>query len=123
MNKHLYLIVYIVLGAVSLAGCGQPDAGVDWEPTDYNIVNNLEGVTMTVQEETVSPTGLTLTLANNSDRQCIYGEHYVLEKKINQDWYRVPLTYSLRRQFSVMLFEKHYGAELSGNWEENHHSC
>ncbi len=91
MNKYLCFMVCIFLCAAFLAGCGQADAEESWEPTDHNTVNNLEGLTMAVEEETVSPTGLTLTLVNNSDRQCIYGEYYVLEKKINQGWYQVPV--------------------------------
>ena len=91
MYRYLSYIVIVFLGAILLAGCGQQGIEANWEPTDHDAVNNLEGVTMAVQEETVSPTGLTLTLVNNSDRQCIYGEHYVLEKKINKGWYQVPV--------------------------------
>ncbi len=91
MNKYLFIVVCIVLGAAFLAGCGQLDAEENWEPTDFNTVNNLENVMMVVQEETVSPTGLTLTLVNNSDQECIYGEYFVLEKKVSQGWYQVPV--------------------------------
>ncbi|MDZ4133347.1 MAG: immunoglobulin-like domain-containing protein, partial [Dethiobacteria bacterium] len=91
VNKYLGFMLCIFLCAVFLAGCGQPGSEQGWEPTDYITVNNLEGVTMTVREETVSSTGLTLAFVNNSDQQCIYGEHYVLEKKINQGWYQVPV--------------------------------
>jgi hypothetical protein len=91
MSKYLSLMIFIILGAAFLAGCGQPGAGPDLEPTDYDAVNNLESVAMAVREETVSPTGLTLTLVNNSDRQCIFGEHYVLEKQVNQSWHQVTV--------------------------------
>ena len=91
VNKYLCYMVCIILVVAFLAGCGQQDDETSWEPSDFDAVNNLEGVTMSAREETVSPTGLTLTLVNNSDRQCIYGEHYVVEKKINQGWYQVPV--------------------------------
>ncbi|MGE7949300.1 immunoglobulin-like domain-containing protein [Lysinibacillus sp. NPDC093688] len=45
---------------------------------------------MIVKEGTVSSTGLTVTFENNSDKQIIYGEHFLLEKKIKGKWYQVP---------------------------------
>lgn len=63
----------------------------DLQPTVYETVNNLVDVTMTVKEGTVSINGLTLILENNSDENYIYGEAYVLEKKIASDWYQVPI--------------------------------
>ncbi|MGD6843071.1 immunoglobulin-like domain-containing protein [Bacillus infantis] len=45
---------------------------------------------MTAKEGTVSRTGMTVILQNHSDKQCIYGEDYRLEKNIGGDWYQVP---------------------------------
>jgi hypothetical protein len=119
MNRYLLFVVFIVLGAVILAGCGQSDDDVNLEPTDYTTVNNLEGVMMTVQEETVSPTGLTVILENNSDQQCIYGEHYVLEKKVNQGWYQVPVVVEGDYGFVDIGYDLPPGAEEAWDvdWE------
>ena len=64
----------------------------DWKPTEYETVNNFDGVTMTVNKGTQSSTKLTLSFENNSISQCIYGEYFVLEKKINGRWHQVPVT-------------------------------
>ena len=37
-------------------------------PTEHEKVNDLEGVTMIVKEDKVSPTGLTVILENNSQK-------------------------------------------------------
>lgn len=69
----------------------QPVVTTDWEPTTYEIVNNLAGVTMIPKEGTASAAGLVVVLENNSGAQCIYGEHFGLEKKIKGNWYQVPV--------------------------------
>ncbi|WP_431804550.1 immunoglobulin-like domain-containing protein [Halobacillus andaensis] len=46
---------------------------------------------MSVKEGTVSSTGLTVILENNSEKQCTYGEHFLLEKKMEGRWYQVPI--------------------------------
>ena len=63
----------------------------DMEQTIFESVNNFDGVTMTLKEETVSSTGLTLLLENASSNECVYGEWFRLEKKIEESWYRVPV--------------------------------
>ncbi|EHQ89045.1 immunoglobulin-like domain-containing protein [Desulfosporosinus youngiae] len=111
MKKYSCLLSCIVaIGLTLLSGCessngtltegtnntviktdsGQSFETTDWETTAYEIVNNLDGVTMRVKEGTEFSTGLTLTFANSSDKQCIYGDYFLLEKKVNERWYQVP---------------------------------
>ncbi|MDD4402930.1 MAG: DUF4825 domain-containing protein, partial [Desulfitobacteriaceae bacterium] len=74
-----------------ITASSQPAETIGWEPTTYKTVNNFDGVTMTVKEGTASSTSLTVTFENNSSSQCIYGEYFWLEKKINGSWYQVPV--------------------------------
>ena len=64
----------------------------DWKPTQYENVNNFEGVSMIVKKGTEASTKLTVVFENNSTSQCIYGEFFCLEKKINGRWHQVPVT-------------------------------
>lgn len=85
-----------MLCLIVLSGCGtssndQLPEETDWEPTVHETVNNLDGVAMVVKSDTVSPTGLTVTFENNTDKQCIYGEDYLLEKKKDGEWFQVPV--------------------------------
>lgn len=94
MKRCFYSFVWIVIGVTLLIGCGSnssSDETTDWEPTIYETVNNLEGVTMIVKEGTVSVTGLTTTFENNSEKEYTYGDAFVLEKKIEGNWYQVPI--------------------------------
>ncbi len=86
----------MVISLIFLSGCGSADSDqsvgiTDWEPTIYENVNNIGGVTMIVKEGTVSSTGLTVLFENKSDKECIFGEYFLLEKKMKGSWYRVPV--------------------------------
>ncbi|WP_261176872.1 immunoglobulin-like domain-containing protein [Anaerobacillus sp. CMMVII] len=90
---------------VSKVDSDQSAEVIDWEPTIYESVNNINGVTMIVKEGTVSSTGLTVTLENNSDKHCIYGEHFQLEKRIKGQWYQVPVALDGNYGFNDIGYE------------------
>lgn len=113
MKRYLYLLVCMVIILVLFAGCknddpinspkatenavGEKDTTespdtTDWSPTTYGTVNNLNEVTMTIKQGTVSATKLTVIIENPSSSDCIFGEFFDLEKKINGMWYKVPVT-------------------------------
>lgn len=75
---------------VTETASNQSTETTDWEPATHKTVNNLNGVTMNVKGETTSSTGLTIEFRNDSGNQCIYGDYFSLEKKINESWYKVP---------------------------------
>jgi len=135
MKKYQYLFVCTAISLTLLAGCGnhgnrnsaagientltetvlsQPAETTDWEPTKYETVNNFDGVTMTVKEGTASSTGLKVTFKNNSSSQCIYGEFFWLEKKINGRWYQVPVVIDGDYAFSLIGHDLASGAD--GEW-------
>ena len=92
---------------------------LNMEETTYEIVNNLDGVTMTVKETSVSPIGLTVVIENNSDSQCIFGEYFVLEKKIDDGWYQVPVEIEGNYGFEDIGYELNSGdkREWETDWE------
>lgn len=115
MKKYLYLFICTIICLVFLAGCGNNNSNIsiggmkntitetdlnqtndiiDWKPTEFDSLNYLDGVTMTVKEETVSPSKLVVLFTNNSTRKCIFGEFFSLEKKLNEKWYQVPVAIS-----------------------------
>ncbi|NLK52824.1 MAG: copper amine oxidase N-terminal domain-containing protein [Syntrophomonadaceae bacterium] len=98
-------------------GSSQPVDTTDWEPTIYATVNNFNGVSMTVKEGTASPTGLTVGFENNSNSQCIYGNNFCLEKKINGSWYQVPFAIDGNYGFNDIGYDLAAGAE--GEWTVN----
>jgi len=99
MKKVLHLLFSIAVSLILLSGCGNSD---DWEPTIYETVNNFDGVTMIVKEGTMSSAGLTVLFENNSDKECIYGEYFLLEKKIGEIWYKVPVAFEGNYAFEAI---------------------
>ncbi|KAB2335604.1 immunoglobulin-like domain-containing protein [Bacillus mesophilum] len=92
MKRNLISIVPVVMSLILAAGCNdeQKSEEADLEPTPYETVNNFQGVTMKIKEGSVSPTNLTVVFENNSDKQGLYGEGFVLEKKSENQWFGVP---------------------------------
>jgi outer membrane murein-binding lipoprotein Lpp len=91
----------------------------DWKPTKYDIVNNFEGVSMTVKEGTVSPSGLTVVLESKISGECIYGSFYSLEKEIDGKWCQVPVAIEGAYAFSAIGYSLPSGEsrELSVDWK------
>ena len=104
MRKILALMIAALLLVMALGGCmnkgatpydgtnGEAENTNDLKPTRYETVNDLQGVTMTIKEGTVSPNGLVLIFENDSDKNCLYGQFFLLEKKLDGKWYEVPVT-------------------------------
>lgn len=94
MQRHLILLILMTIILTLIVGCDrtEPNNEIDWEPTQYGDVNELDNVTMEAKEEGLTPTRITVVLENNSDIDLQYGEFFILEKKFNQKWYEVPVT-------------------------------
>lgn len=96
-----------------------PTTEVDLEPTKIEIVNDLDDVTMVLRKETVSPEGLTLVFENKSNNHVIYGEYFLLEQKINEKWYEVPISIEGDYGFNDIGYELNIGElrEYEMDWE------
>lgn len=140
MKKYVYLFLHATISLVFLAGCGinnsnisavgtkntitqtsssQSKDTIDWKPTEFESVNNFDGVTMTVKEETVSPSKLVVLFKNSSTSKCIYGEFFNLEKKLNGKWYQVPVAISGNYGFNSIGYNLPSGEtmEFTVDWK------
>src|SRR5690625_5088371 len=74
---------------------------------------------MTVEDGTISSTGLTVIFENNSDKQCIYGDEFVLEKHIEKNWYQVPIALDDEYGFNDIGYDLPPGdvQEWTVDWE------
>lgn len=110
--KNGYIFVILIMSLMLFSGCNnksgissiptaqntpeptaeniKPEA-TEWKDSEFAIVNNLKGVAMTVIEGSITNNGLTVSFENNSGKQCIYGDYFCLEKKLNGKWYQVPV--------------------------------
>lgn len=125
MKKYLYLIITMTISLLFLFGCnnenslGKSNETSDWKETTYETYNNLDNVFMTAKEGTVAPNKLTLVIENNSNNNCIYGEFFLLEKKVNEIWYQVPVAISEDYGFDSIGYELNPGDrnEVKIDWE------
>lgn len=94
--KRSYVSLFYLALTLMIFGCtnssdNHSETPTDWKVSSYEDVNDFAGVTMTVNAESVSPTGLTVVFENSSESQAIYGDFFELEKKIDKNWYQVPV--------------------------------
>lgn len=85
MNRNRKLMLgMLVVCLVLLSGCGQK-LGAEFSEE----VNLLEGADLSVDASLVTPTGLTFSISNQSDRDLNYGQDYSLLKEKDGKWYLV----------------------------------
>lgn len=87
MKRYRIRLFSIAIGIIFLAGC-KP---TDWEPTTFDSINNLEGVSMVALEGSITNTGMTIHFENETENDYIYGSSFSLKKNIEDDWYQVPI--------------------------------
>lgn len=81
--------------------------------SDINIVE--KGVSLTVKENTLTDTGATLILKNDSDVDVQYGNPYELEIKKGGQWYKINV--ELNFTLPAFLLKSKETKELELNWE------
>lgn len=94
MKKSFFLALTLLVSFLLVAcgnGNGDSTSTNDWESIHYDTANNFDGVSMNIKEGSVSPTGLTVVFENNSDKQGIYSDDFLVEKETEGDWYQVPI--------------------------------
>lgn len=72
------------ISLILLTACGQK-LGEEFTQE----VNTLEGAQISVDESAVTPTGITYTISNQSDKDLSYGQDYSLQKEKDGRWYLV----------------------------------
>ena len=64
------------------------------------IVNDYKGVSMSAEEDSISAEGLILDITNDTEETLIFEEEYIIEKKTQGQWYKLP------------------SQTITGDWEE-----
>lgn len=122
MKKYLCSLLFMAMSLLLLSSCGleQLPKTKGWKPTIYEAFNNFKGVTMTIKEGTISSTGLTVILENNSDKQGLFGEDFSLEKNINGKWYQVPISTDENYGFNSIGYDLPSSdvKEWNASWDE-----
>lgn len=84
MKKLVLLLAAAITGAAMLTGCGEK-VTLGEEFTEE--INTLEGLSILIDEASVTSTGLSYEIANQSEEDLSYGQDYSVQKEENGKWY------------------------------------
>lgn len=112
-----------ILGAFGIAAATILIVLASHEEKKNSVVNNCKGVTMTIEEGTVSTEGLILDIRNDSAKELVFEDAYILEKRTKGQWYKMPsqsLTHDWEEE--TLVVAPHTGVEgaCQVNWMEEY---
>lgn len=99
-EKNIFIFAYVAISYILLIGCSVPSSSIlrtekeniskettlkesvlsrmadttDWKLTAYETINNFNGISMSVEKETLTANGLTIIFQNTSDKLCMFGD-------------------------------------------------
>lgn len=118
MKKLWMTVTVLFIGTVLLSACVQTEP--ERESSTFETVNTLVGLTASLEADTLSTTGAVINYTNQTEHELTYGEAYILEEKVDGDWYQVPYL----DEDGVAFIEIAYilppesASEWTADWEE-----
>ena len=88
MKKKILAILLCGVILLGITGCGSNNTFDIGSKSDIEISNNVD-VSLSIKEETLDNTGVTLILENNSDKLLRYDEVYEIEVKKDDKWHKI----------------------------------
>ena len=108
------MCICVILG---MTGCGKSKKEFDiGNKSDIKISQN--DVTMTIKDGTLTNSGATLILTNNSDKNFQYGNPYEIEIKKDGEWHKI----NVELNFTMPAFQlsARENNEIEINWENGY---
>lgn len=117
MKNTILIILICGIMLVGVTGCGSNNTFDIGSKSDIEISNNVD-VSLSIKEETLDNTGVTLILKNNSDKLLRYDEVYEIEIKKEDKWHKI----NVELYFTLPLWgvEPNSEEELELNWENGY---
>ena len=116
--KRLTLITLMCICVIlGMTGCGKSKKEFDiGNKSDIKISQN--DVTMTIKDGTLTNSGATLILTNNSDKNFQYGNPYEIEIKKDGEWHKI----NVELNFTMPAFQlsARENNEIEINWENGY---
>lgn len=117
MKKTILTILVCGFMVLGLTGCGTNKNEFDiGKESNIEIVE--KGVSLTVKENTLTETGVTLILKNDSDVEVQYGNPYEIEIKKDGEWHKINV--KLNFNLPAFLLKSKETKELELNWENGY---
>lgn len=117
MHKTILTILLCGVMILGMTGCGNSKNEFDvGEKSDIKI--SQTDVALTIKDGTLTNTGATLILKNNSSKYYHYGNPYVIEIKKDGEWHHIDVELS----FTLLAFGLKPGEskEIELNWEHGY---
>lgn len=117
MKQTILSILGCMVIAFAITGCvgsrNQFDIG---SKSDIQISSN--DVSISIKEGTLTNTGATLILTNNSDKEFQYGDSYEIEIKKGKKWYKINV--KLYFNLPAFFLKSKESKEIELNWENEY---
>lgn len=108
------MCICVILG---MTGCGKSKKEFDiGNKSDIKISQN--DVTMTIKDGTLTNSGATLILTNNSDKNFQYGTSYGIEIKKDGEWHKINV--ELTSTVPAFQLSARENKEIEINWENGY---
>ena len=116
MKKIILTILLCGVLTIGLVGCSKQNEFDIGNKSDIVISEN--DVVMPIKEGTLTDTGATIILTNNSDKEFQYSEPYEIEIKKDDEWYKINANLNFDLPFYGL--ESHETKELELNWKNGY---
>lgn len=116
MKKSLLTIVLCGIIVLGLTGCGTNNKFNIGEKSNIEIVKN--DISLSIKEGTLTKTGVTLILKNDSDINVQYGNPYEIEIKKDGKWHKINI--ELNFTLPAYGLKSKESKEIKLNWENSY---
>ena len=110
--KKIFSVIVCLAILVSITGCTNQNQKVN-----EIVASNIEGIKVIIQDNTLSPEGVTLIIKDETEEKYTFGEDFYIERNNDGNWERVePISDSYAfNSIGYYAFEKEL--ELKQNWD------
>lgn len=140
-NKKSYLLLFLIICISTISACnnyhidvleGEPTLESEEEKvshlsliegnrkkTQYETLSKATNVSMEIVEDSITPTGFNIVYKNNSGKNIIFKDDFIIETRLEEDWYELPMLtrdYDFRDAGCKMPYNQ--SKELSADWKK-----
>ncbi len=116
MKKVLYFIFFSIL-SITLIGCNKDSLKLG-PKSNYEINHNT--ISMTIDKESISNTGMKMKMINNSGENYEYGAEFSIEYQKKENWYSIIPKDEMNFNMMAYLLEDKMTKDFDINWEASY---
>ncbi len=117
MKKTILTIILCVVIVLGITGCGKPKNEFDIGGKS-NIQISQNNISLSVKDGTLTSTGATLVLKNDSSKVLRYDEEYEIETKQDGEWHKINVELNFNEP--LWAVEQNKSEEIELKWEHSY---